>query len=32
MLGDLYINNQDAWGKWGVAMGDGFIDAEISNG
>lgn len=26
MLGDLYINNQDAWGQWKVAMGDGFIE------
>lgn len=26
MLGDLYINSQDAWGQWGVAMGDGFIE------
>lgn len=26
MLGDLYINNQDAWGQWKVAMGNGFIE------
>lgn len=26
MLGDLYINSQDAWGQWKVAMGDGFIE------
>ena len=26
MLGDLYINSQDAWGQWRVAMGDGFIE------
>lgn len=26
MLGDLYINNQDAWGQWKVAMGDNFIE------
>lgn len=26
MLGDLYINSQDAWGTWKVAMGDGFIE------
>ena len=26
MLGDLYINNQDAWGQWKVAMGSGFIE------
>ncbi len=25
MIGDLYINSQDAWGQWKVAMGDGFI-------
>ncbi len=26
MTGDLYINSQDAWGQWKVAMGDGFIE------
>lgn len=26
MLGDLYINSQDAWGQWKVAMGNGFIE------
>lgn len=26
MLGDLYINSQDAWGQWGVAMGNSFIE------
>lgn len=26
MLGNLYINNQDAWGQWKVAMGSGFIE------
>lgn len=26
MLGDLYINSQDAWGQWKVAMGDNFIE------
>lgn len=26
MLGDLYINSQDAWGQWKVAMGSGFIE------
>ena len=26
MLGDLYINSQDAWSTWKVAMGDGFIE------
>ena len=26
MIGDLYINSQDAWGQWKVAMGDGFIE------
>ena len=26
MLGDLYINSQDAWGTWKVAMGNGFIE------
>lgn len=26
MLGELYINNQDAWGQWKVAMGDSFIE------
>ena len=26
MLGDLYINSQDAWGTWKVAIGDGFIE------
>lgn len=26
MLGDLYINSQDAWGTWKVAMGDNFIE------
>lgn len=25
MEGDLYINGQDAWETWKVAMGDGFI-------
>ena len=27
MIGDLYINGQDAWITWGVNMGDGFLDA-----
>ena len=26
MLGDLYINSQDAWATWKVAMGNGFIE------
>lgn len=26
MLGDLFINNQDAWGTWMVAMGESFIE------
>lgn len=26
MLGDLYINSQDAWGQWKVAMGESFIE------
>lgn len=26
MLGELYINSQDAWGTWKVAMGDSFIE------
>ena len=26
MTGDLIINNKDAWGTWGVRMGDNFID------
>ena len=26
MLGDLYINSQDAWSQWKVAMGDSFIE------
>lgn len=26
MTGDLYINSQDAWSTWKVAMGDGFIE------
>lgn len=26
MLGDLYINSQDAWGTWKVAMGESFIE------
>lgn len=26
MTGDLYINSQDAWDTWKVAMGDGFIE------
>lgn len=27
MSGDLFINGKDAWGTWGVRMGDGFLDA-----
>lgn len=27
MTGDLFINGNDAWGSWGVRMGDGFLDA-----
>lgn len=27
MTGDLFINGKDAWGTWGVRMGDGFPDA-----
>ena len=27
MTGDLFINGKDAWGTWGVRMGDGFLDA-----
>lgn len=23
---DLYINNEDAWSKWGVRMGNNFLD------
>lgn len=26
MLGDLFVNGNDAWGTWRVAMGDGFIE------
>lgn len=26
MLGDLYINSQDAWSQWKVAMGESFIE------
>lgn len=26
MLGDLYINSQDSWGTWKVAMGESFIE------
>lgn len=26
MIGDLYINSQDAWGQWKVAMSKGFIE------
>ena len=27
MIGELYINGNDAWAEWGVSMGDGFVDA-----
>lgn len=27
MSGDLFINGKDAWGTWGVRMGDVFLDA-----
>ena len=27
MTGDLFTNGNDAWGSWGVRMGDGFLDA-----
>ena len=26
MLGELYINSQDAWSQWKVAMGESFIE------
>lgn len=26
MIGELYINSNDAWSSWKVAMGDGFIE------
>ena len=27
MIGELYINNKDAWHEWGVNMGEDFLDA-----
>lgn len=27
MVGDLFINDKDAWTVWGVNMGEGFLDA-----
>ncbi len=30
MLGDLYINGNDAWGTYRVAMGEGFIQTLLT--
>lgn len=30
MLGDLYINGDDAWGTYRVAMGEGFIQTLLT--
>lgn len=30
MLGDLYINGNDAWGMYRVAMGEGFIQTLLT--
>ena len=30
MVGDLFINGNDAWATWRVAMGDGFIESLLT--